>query len=239
MHELVVDWGALLAPGERVDVSAGVVVAVVVAALVLSVPRVTWRWFGLFTTLVHELGHAVAAVVTGRFVSGIRIRGDHSGDTRSMGRPGFSTVLSGVMGYPAPAIVGAALVCSVLTGWQATALFVGGVVLVVTLVVVRNVFGVVVVLASIAVSAALWVWGTPTVQAYALVIVGVALLIGAVRGWVTVAAVHVRHRERLASSDAYLLARSTGVPSVVWLALFAVLIVGSYVAVGWVYVSRG
>jgi hypothetical protein len=77
------------------------------------------------------------------------------------------------------------------------------------------------------------------VQAYALVIVGVALLIGAVRGWVTVAAVHVRHRERLASSDAYLLARSTGVPSVVWLALFAVLIVGSYVAVGWVYVSRG
>jgi len=28
MDELVVDWGALLAPGERVDVSAGVVVEI-------------------------------------------------------------------------------------------------------------------------------------------------------------------------------------------------------------------
>ena len=84
------------------------VVIVAIAAL-LSVPGLTWQWFGLFATLVHELGHAIAAILTGRVVHGIRIRRNHSGDAMSSGRPGFGTVVSGVLGYPAPAIVGAAL----------------------------------------------------------------------------------------------------------------------------------
>jgi len=178
---------------------------------------------------VHELGHAVAAILSGRVVKGIRIRRDHSGDAMSTGRGGFGTVLSGVFGYPAPAIVGAALLWSVFSGYTALALLVGGVVLVLTVLVIRNAFGIVVVLASAGVAALLWFFATPDVQGYALLVLGVALLVGSVRGLVTVIGVHTSRRDQLRTSDAYLLYKRTHVPSPVWLAIFAALIGASVV----------
>ncbi len=221
------DLTTLFARSAPIEISPLLLVGLLVAAALLSIPRASWRYFGLFTTLVHELGHAFAGVLTGRVVHGIRIRRDHSGDAVSSGRGTTSSVISGVLGYPAPAIVGAAQLWSVFNGYTAIALFVGGVILVVTLLVIRNLFGAVVVIVSAAVSAALWFSATPTVQSYALLVIGIALLVGSVRGLATVIGVHVRHRAQLAASDAYLLYRSTKVPSVVWLALFTVIIAAS------------
>lgn len=203
---------------------------ILAVAAALSVPRATWQYFGLFTTLVHELGHAVAAILTGRTVRGIRIHRNHSGDAMSTGRGKFGTVVSGVFGYPAPAIVGAAQLWSVFNGYTAIALFAGGVVLLLTLVVIRNLFGVLVVVASAAASAALWLYATPEQQSYALLVLGVALLVGSVRGLATLIGVHVRRRGQLGTSDAYLLYRRTGVPSPVWLLQFAIVIGGCCVA---------
>jgi hypothetical protein len=207
-------------------------------AAALSIPRATWQYFGLFTTLVHVLGHAFAAVVTGRVVRGIRIRRNHSGDALSSGRGGVGVVVSGMLGYPAPAIVGAALLWAVFHGYAVLALFAGGVVLLVTLLVIRNLFGVLVVVASVAVSGLLWFYAPPAMQGYALLVLGVALLVGSVRGLAAVVGVHLRHRDRLPSSDAWLLYRRTGVPSPVWLALFAVMISGCLLAAFAAYASR-
>lgn len=218
------DWSALFSRAEPVDVPPPVLLGILAVAVALSVPQATWRWFGLFATLVHELGHAVAAILTGRVVHGIRIRRNHSGDALSSGRGALGTIISGVMGYPAPAIVGAAQLWSVANGYTAVALFAGGVVLVLTLLVIRNAFGFLVVLASAAASTALWFFATPEVQGYALLALGIALLIGSVRGLLTVIGVHVARREQLGTSDAYLLFRRTGIPSPLWLALFAAII---------------
>jgi hypothetical protein len=207
-------------------VSPLVLLIIVAIAAALSIPSPSWRWFGMFTTLVHELGHAVGAILTGRVVNGIRIRRNHSGDTTSRGRGGFGPVFSGILGYPAPAIVGAAQLWSVFHGYTAIALFVGGIILLLTLVVIRNGVGVLVVLASAAVSAALWFWATPAQQSYALIVIGIALLVGSLRGLATVIGVHTRRRGQLGSSDAYLLAKRTHVPSFFWLALFAIIIAG-------------
>ncbi|MBC7724845.1 MAG: M50 family metallopeptidase [Burkholderiaceae bacterium] len=229
---------ALLARTAPLDVSTGVLLAIAGIALALSIPRATWQYFGLFTTLVHELGHAVAGILTGRTVHGIRIRRNHSGEALSSGRGTLGPVISGVFGYPAPAIVGAAQLWSVVNGFTAVALFAGGVTLVLTLLVIRNLFGVLVVLASAAASAALWFFATPQLQGYALLALGTALLIGSVRGLITVVAVHVRHRERLSTSDAYLLARRTGIPSPFWLLLFAAIISGCVVVAAQAFLSR-
>ena len=218
--------------------STPVLLVILAIAAILSIPRATWQVFGLFTTLVHELGHALAAILTGRVVHGIRIRRNHSGDALSSGRGGFGPVVSGVMGYPAPAIVGALQLWSVFNGYTAIALFVGGVILVLTLLVIRNLFGVLVVLASIAVSAGLWFFASAEVQGYALLVLGIALLVGSVRGLLTVIGVHTRRRDQLSTSDAYLLYRRTGVPSPVWLALFAILIAASVVLALWAYLNR-
>ena len=172
---------ALFARTTPVAIPLPVLLGILAIAAALSLPRTTWQYFGLFATLVHELGHAVAAILTGRMVHGIRIRRNHSGDAMSSGRGIFGTVVSGVFGYPAPAIVGAAQLWSVFNGYTAIALFSGGIVLVLTLIVIRNVFGAVVVLSSAAVSALLWFSAPAPVQGYALLVIGVALLVGSVR----------------------------------------------------------
>ncbi len=220
---------ALLARTVPIAIPVPVLGAILVAAAALSLPRVTWQYFGLFATLVHELGHAVAAILTGRAVHGIRIRRNHSGDALSSGRGVFGTVVSGVFGYPAPAIVGAAQLWSVFAGFTSVALFAGGIVLILTLFVIRNVFGAVVVFVSAGISALLWFFATPTVQSYALLVIGIALLVGSVRALLTVIDVHLRRRDQLATSDAFLLYRRTGIPSPIWLLLFAALIGGSFV----------
>lgn len=233
-----IDWSTVFLRAAPIEISTLVLVTVIVVAAVLSIPRATWQVFGLFTTLVHELGHALAGVLTGRVVHGIRIRRNHSGDALSSGRGVASSVISGVFGYPAPAIVGAAQLWSVFNGYTAIALFVGGVILVLTILVIRNLFGIIVVLASAAASAALWLFASPEVQSYALLVLGSALLVGSVRGLATVIGVHTRRRDQLQTSDAYLLYRRTGVPSPVWLLLFAALIAASVACAAWSFVAR-
>ena len=220
------------------DIPTPVLVAIVAVAALLSIPRLTWQWFGLFATLVHELGHAFAAILSGRVVHGIRIRRNHSGDAMSSGRGAFGTVLSGIFGYPAPAIVGAALIWSVFAGYTSLALVVGGVILVVTVLVIRNLFGVLVVLVSAGVAALLWFYASPEVQGYALLALGVALLVGSVRGLATVVGVHTSRRDQLQTSDAYLLYKRTGVPSPVWLLIFAALIAAALAFAVWSYLQR-
>jgi len=224
------DWAALFRAAAPLDVPPVLLLGILIAACALSIPRATWQYFGLFATLVHELGHAVAAMLTARMLHGIRLRRDHSGDALTSGRGTLGTIVSGLFGYPAPAIVGAAQLWSVFHGYTAIALFAGGVVLMLSLLVIRNLFGVLVVAASAVVSAVLWFYASPTVQGYALLVLGTALLVGSVRGLATVIGVHIRHRDRLRTSDAYLLYRRTGIPSVVWLALFTVLIGGAVAA---------
>ncbi|MWB98218.1 M50 family peptidase [Agromyces sp. MMS17-SY077] len=225
---------ALVAPTTPVALSWTVIAVIVVAAAALSIPRATWRWFGLVTTLVHELGHASAALLTGRVVRGIRIRADQSGEMLSAGVRGH--VLSGIAGYPAPAIVGTLLMWAVTQGWQAPALAIIAVALVLSLLVIRNAVGLGIVVGSLAASVALLLFATPEWQAWSLLAVGLALLVGAWRGLGAVLAVHARRRD-LQSSDAWLLARRTGIPSFVWLFVFIVVIAGSTALAAWTLAS--
>ncbi|MCU1407049.1 MAG: family peptidase [Glaciihabitans sp.] len=211
--------------------------ALVAAAIAVSVPRASWQVFGLFTTLVHELGHAFAALLSGRRVTGIHLHRNHGGSAVSVGRGGLGPVVSGFFGYPAPAIVGAGLLWAVFTGFTGSALLAGSLIIVLTLLFIRNWFGALVVLVSAAVSWSLWWFGSASMQSYVLLVLGIALVIGAVRALVGVINVHTRRRSELASSDAYLLYRRTGIPSPVWLLLFSLVILGSAYAAGAAYTA--
>ncbi|MFC3299161.1 Uncharacterised protein [Arthrobacter agilis] len=198
-------------------------IGIVVAAVALSIPRRSWRYFGLFVTVVHELGHVAASLLTLQRVTGLTLRLDHSGTTTSMGRRDWRSRVTTFSGYPAPAVVGAALPWSAAHGWAGAALSVGALVLVAALLLIRNGQGVLILGGSAAVALGLVWFGGEEPACYACVVLGIALLVGACRDWVKVTRVHTRGR-RLDSSDAHLLATSTGVPAAVWLALFAVVI---------------
>ena len=64
-----------------------VLVAGLLALLVVSWPA-SWRLTRGVVTIAHEGGHALAAVLTGRGLHGIRLHADSSGVTHSSGRGG-------------------------------------------------------------------------------------------------------------------------------------------------------
>ncbi|MHA7155034.1 M50 family metallopeptidase [Arthrobacter sp. TMN-50] len=207
---------------------------IVLAAAALSLPRSTWRYFGLFTTVVHELGHAFAALMTGRILTGITLTMDHAGVTTTLGRPGWRSAWSGFWGYPTPAVLGATLAWAGINGWGPAALSVGALILLVALLVIRNGSGLLILLVTGGVSVLLMMALPEQFTGHVVVALGLALLVGSVRDFGKVSSVHLRRRRELPSSDAYLLFRSTGVPSPIWLALFAVIIAGSLV---WAWAS--
>lgn len=157
----------------------------IAAALVL--PARAWRIGRAAITAVHEAGHALAAVLSGRRVAAVHLRADTSGVTYHCGAasgikswPG--RLLTAVAGYPAPALLGLGGASLVGAGharlWLVGLLVLG----VVTLVLwVRNVFGVVLMLTWVGAFGWVSLYGSATVD---FVVAGTAtwyLLLGGLR----------------------------------------------------------
>ena len=205
---------------------------VVLVAVVLSVPGATWRYFGLFATVTHELGHAFAALTSGQRLGGIQLRLNHSGTTTSYTRGRFAAVWSGFWGYPVPGMTGAALVWSGFTGWGPAAMSAGLLVLLASLIFIRNAAGVLILLAAVAGTGALII-GVPAVfTGHVAIILGLALLVASVRDLAKLTNVHLRRRDQLRTSDAYVLYQATAVPSAVWIALFSLVVAASWLVAG-------
>lgn len=207
-----------------------------VAAVALSIPRRSWRYFGLLATAAHELGHAFAALTSGQRLSGIRLRLDHSGTTTTYSRSRLAAAWSCFWGYPVPALAGAAFVWCGLRGWGPAAMAGSALVLAASLLFLRNLAGFVITGAAIAGAAALTFFAPRSVVGHVAVIFGLALLVAAVRDLLKLTHVHIRRRDRLSSSDAYLLYRATSVPSGIWIALFTLLVAGAWL-VAWQPIS--
>lgn len=201
---------------------------VVAVAVALSLPRAYWRYFGLLATVTHELGHAFAALMTGQRLGGIRLSLDHSGTTTSYSRRPLAAAWSTFWGYPVPAVVGAAMVWSGFNGWGPAAMSVGTLVLLLSFLFLRNGVGVLITAAAV-IAAVLLVLFVPAVFiGHVMIGLGLALLVAAVRDLGKLVAVHSRHRNRLSTSDAYLLARSTPLPAFVWIGLFAAVVAAAW-----------
>ena len=209
------------ARGEPLETGILELALILAVALALSVPRGSWRYFGLFVTAVHELGHAFAALTTGRLVRGIHLRFDQSGAMISRGAGRASAAWAGFWGYPVPALVGAVLVWAAFTGWSGAALSVSALLLLATLLFIRNLEGIVIAV-GLAVASQLLVWFAPAeFLGHLTLAIGVALLVGAVRDWLNLLSVHTRRRHQLANSDAFIIAKTDGIPAAFWLAGFA------------------
>jgi hypothetical protein len=179
-------------------------------------------------TLVHEAGHALVAVLTGRRLDGVRLHRDTSGLTTSVGRPtGPGMVATAAAGYLAPSALGLGLLTLVGAGRTAWALWVALVVVAGVLVFVRNWFGLLVVLLA-GLVVALLVWRTDDpVQRFAALAIASFLLVGGPR--TTVELWSSRRHSRSRTSDADVLARLTHVPAALWNVGFVVVTVGALV----------
>jgi hypothetical protein len=193
-------------------------VAALVGAALALVPPV-WRFTRHVVTLVHEAGHAMTALLTGRRLNAVRLHSDTSGLTISSGRPrGPGMVAMAAAGYLAPSALGLASLWLVGAGHTPWALWAALVTLALMLLYVRNWFGLLVVaLAGGAV--AVLIWRTPTeVQDVAASVLAWFLLVAGPRTALDLWS-H-RRRVRTKTSDADLLARLTHLPAAVWNVFF-------------------
>lgn len=196
--------------------------AVAAAALVLVAYGPLWSHTRHLVTLVHESGHALVALATGRRLNSITLHSDTSGLTVSSGRQtGPGMIATAAAGYLAPAVLGlliAALVQADRTMW---ALWFALGTLALMLLYIRNWFGLLVVaIAGVAVAAI--VWKAPDrVQHAAALLAAWFMLIAAPRTALELWSHRRRRRSR--TTDADVLARLTHIPAVLWVGVFLVL----------------
>ena len=201
---------------------------VVLLAVAVSLPRASWRYFGLLATVTHELGHAFAAVMTGQRLGGIRLSLDHSGTTTTYSRGRLAAVWSTFWGYPVPAVVGATMVWCGFNGWGPAAMSVGTLVLLASFLFLRNGIGLLITAAAVLAAVLLVLFVPAEFNGHVMIVLGLALLVAAVRDLGKLLTVHLRRRDRRPTSDAYLLYRATRVPAPVWILLFAAVVAASW-----------
>jgi Peptidase M50B-like len=216
---VVTAWGALTI--EELEPASWLVVATGVVALAAVALDDVWRWSRNVVTIVHEGGHALAAILTGRRLTGIRLHSDTSGLTLSVGRPlGVGMVVTTAAGYLSPSLVGLAGVALLAVDQVTVMLWGAAALLVAMLIMIRNAYGALTVVVCGAVVVGLSLYTSPNVQAAFGYGTTWFLLFGAMRPvgelW--------RQRRGQAGrySDAAQLARLTPFPTGAWVGFFGV-----------------
>jgi hypothetical protein len=202
------------------------VLACGLAALIAVASRRLWPVTRTVVTVAHEGGHALVALMAGRRLAGVRVHANTAGVTWSAGRPtGPGVVLTTAAGYLAPPLLGLGTAALLATGHLGGALMLSLVLLAGLLFVIRNAYGLLVVLV-VAVAVALVLWrASPLIQGIFGYAMAWFLLFGGLRPVLELN--RSRRRGRSAGSDADQLARLTGVPGGAWVLLFGLVALGA------------
>ena len=188
--------------------------------------------FELFNTFVHEISHALAALLTGGSVQRFEIYPNGSGV--ALVRGGITWIVASA-GYLGSALVGSGLLLLVSRGvTPRTVLLVLGVgLLVMCVLFVRNIFGIV---AGIGLTAALIGAATqlpPRLSAALLLFLTVQMCLKALDSlWDLLRISSSSHR----TSDAQIMRQVTGVPAIIWALLWSMAaLLLLWQAVRWAY----
>jgi hypothetical protein len=214
--------------------SGSVALAGVVALALVAVP-VLWRTSRHVVTIAHEGAHGVAALLSGRRLSGIRLHSDTSGLTVSRGRStGPGMMVTAFAGYVGPALVGLGAAYLLHRRHALAVLWLVVLLLALLLLQIRNISGLYAVLvAGGGVLAVSW-WGSEAVQSFAAYAGTWFLLLAAPRPVLELQ--RARHGGRARDSDADTLARLTRIPGLVWVGVFLVVTLGCLaVGAGWLW----
>jgi hypothetical protein len=203
-----------------------------VTAVLIVLDARTWRLARNSITIAHEAGHALASLLSGRRLDGIRLHSDASGVTYSRGKgAGPGLVFTSAAGYLTPSLLGAGAAWLLAAHHVVAMLWLLLALLAATFLAIRNAYGVLAMLVTLgAVLAVSW-FATAAVQAAFGYAAAWFLLLGGVRAVVELQGHRRRSRRRgqVSTSDADQLGRLTGVPGGAWVAVFALVCVGALV----------
>ncbi len=196
--------------------------AIGLGALAVAVPML-WRWTQLFSTFVHESGHAFMALLTGRAVEAVRIFRRGGGCTLFSGARGPADVLVFAAGYSAPPLTGLGLIAAVDQGIRPRTVLLVVIFLVVVMVTLSaNVTGFVIMALTLGALALLLHRAGPVSQLTALLAAAWFLILAGLYKAVELFWVI----NQTDTDDASTLAKLTGIPAEAWVTLFCVLALG-------------
>ncbi|MEU6715241.1 M50 family metallopeptidase [Nonomuraea sp. NPDC046802] len=208
------------------DPDPWVVAVSALAALVIVGFRMPWHVSRGLITIAHEGGHALMALLTRRKLEGIRLHSDTSGVTLTRGRPtGPGMVLTALAGYVAPSLLG--LAAAVLTEAGRITVLIWGVLLflVCMLLLIRNLYGALILLVTGGAVYALIMYAPSDVQQIVALVATWFLLFGGIRPVIELQ--RKRSRRQARDSDADQLARLTFLPGGFYVFLFLLVSVAS------------
>jgi hypothetical protein len=227
MHEL---WDRLA--GTQAVPPVWVIAVSGIVSLVIVLNASTWHLARNSITIAHEGGHALASLLSGRRLDGIRLHSDTSGVTYSRGRrTGPAVVFTAAAGYFTPSLLGAGAAWLLAAHHVIAMLWLALALLAATFLAIRNAYGVLAVLVTAGVVLTVSWFGTATMQAAFGYTVAWFLLLGGVRAVGELQGHRSRSRRRgqVSTSDADQLGRLTGVPGGAWVAVFALVCVAALV----------
>ncbi len=186
---------------------------------VLALIVFTARHLGV---IAHEAAHAMAGRSMGRKVLGVKLNSDATGETATLGPVrGPGLVITAFAGYLGPSLFGLGAASLIALGYTRLVLGVALIFLIVMLFLIRNLFGVISVLANGILLALFLYYGSAKLQVVAAYGLSWLLLLSGVGHVLT-------HGSNAA--DAASLRAITHVPRVVWAALWLVITLAALVA---------
>jgi len=184
-----------------------------IAVLAIVVLPATWLVVRYVETMAHEGAHALVGSSAGGRIQGVRLKPNKDGETLVSSTGSTGHVITGAAGYLGSSAFGLGAAKLISVGHAVAVLWLSLLLLVVLLALVRNSFGVVVVVATgivIYVIARYTAVGTETAVAY---LITWFLLLSGLR-------MVLEHGSR--AGDAIILARATHVPRVLWAGMWLV-----------------
>lgn len=197
------------------------------AALVVVLAPGLWPRARHLVTVLHEGGHGIIALLTGRKLTGIRLHSDTSGLTTSRGKPrGLGMILTLLAGYPAATAAGIGGAFALDHGLPLVVLWAMLAIFALMLLKIRNFFGLWVILVlGVGIFALNW-WGAAEYQQIGAYLLTWFLLLAAPRPVLEMAQ---QRRGRAKTSDADQLGRLTWIPALGWVVVFLALTGGGLV----------
>lgn len=186
-------------------------------------------------TLVHEGGHMLAAFSVLSKVKGIAVNRDGSGHTVSLSRGGLLRKLwTAFWGYPAPVVTGSLMLWMIHFGWVTVANVFVVASVAIYLLLARSLYAVtttvVLGLLTVAIPMTISHYGfTDIWKATAVILTAYSWILissGLVK-FSQMFGIHIRNKpDEVQSSDAYTMAKDTGIPGLIWISLMFVVAVG-------------
>lgn len=196
----------------------GIPAIYLLAALAFLLPRipVVGKFFNIINTLIHELGHALVALILGGEILQIQIFSDTSGVTVTKSKSTFKAILVSLAGYPFASAVGWACFFLLSVGYEEWIVIGTTLIFVLMLILwIRNSYGLIWVLIFTALNAFIiyYVNNTTVTQVVALFY---SLMIVIESVWSTLVLLKLSITQAGQAGDATNLKKFTHIPAFLW-----------------------